>query len=588
MSFSEDITQELKRNTPPFSRPLAWTLTQTRRAYVRSEVGLSRDFDLTAVLISMAILIATAFWYVKPGVFVVSVMLNDTLLYTESGYRLAHGQIPGIDFSSALGLFAYLPHAVAYRLTGDLVQAIPIASVMLAAMVFAIAVYFALTRLGALVGIGVALTASLMVMAPVVLGFGFWESESMLTTIAMSYNKLGFVLVLLTALLPIKPKPQWQATASRFDAVLSVIMFMLAYYTKMPFGIAVACLVTFWALLLQPDRRQLKIFLMGVPLAVAAMELAVPGLNLAYIKDMAMSFAVVPSHGVKAFIYLSLPVAREVFILAGLPLLAMLAVGRVNPGQVVFYLCLIGGSIVLLSLCSQGAYLVAPLAIPIAATTSIARTGSDRNRLAMWVAVAALAYGLLTYIAPALLAIKHHAKYASSMPVAGLPQAYASLRVPTEIKANLTKLDDAFGGKLRPEEAFAAAREYALPSQWNVLFETEYAHTLVKLVDARNLCGKSADRFAILDFANPSSSLFGLAPVSGYTYAHFDRSFSLLAHWAPERMFRDVDCLLDPKLPQGPEHREGLWSVYGSYLTKTFQPAGETDYWRVFVRRGAL
>jgi hypothetical protein len=106
------------------------------------------DFDRTAVLISAAILIAAAFLYVRPGVFVVSSFLNDTLLYTESGYRLAHGQIPGIHFSSNLGVFAFLPHAIAYRLTGDLVQAIPIASVMLAALVFAIAVYFALTRLG--------------------------------------------------------------------------------------------------------------------------------------------------------------------------------------------------------------------------------------------------------------------------------------------------------------------------------------------------------------------------------------------------------------------------------------------------------
>lgn len=589
MSFSEDITQELERNTHAISRPLAWTLKQIRRTHIWSEIWLRRDFDRSAALISTTILIAVAFLYIRPGVFVVNVMLNDTLLYTESGYRLAHGHIPGIHFSSALGIFAYLPHAIAYRLTGDVVQAIPIASVMLAAIVFAIAVYFALTRLSALVGIGVVLTSSLMVMAPIMLGFGFWEGEGLLTTIAMSYNKLGFALVLLTALLPIKPKPRWQAVAGRFDAVLSVIVFALAYYTKMPFGIAVACLVAFWGLLLQPDRSQLKIFAMGVPLAMAAMELAVPGLNLAYIKDMAMSFAVVPHHGLKAFIYMSLPVAREVLILAGLPLMAMLAVGRINPREIAFYTCLIGGSVALLSLCSQGAYLVAPLAIPIAVTTFIARTEGDRNRLAMWVAATGLAYGLLTYIAPSLLAIKHHTKYAAdSTAIAGLPQTYASLRVPTEIKANLTKLDDAFGGKLRPEQAFAAARVYALPSQWNVLFESEYAHTLVKLVDARKLCKKAADRIAILDFANPASSLFGLSPVSGYTYAHYDRSFGLSAHWAPERMFLDVDCLLDPKLPQGPEHQAGLWRVYGPYLTETFQLTGETDYWKVFVRRGTL
>jgi hypothetical protein len=551
---------------------------------------LSRDFDRTAVLISAAILIVAAFLYVRPGVFVVSIMLNDTLLYTESGYRLAHGQVPSIDFSSALGIFAFLPHAIAYRLTGDLVQAIPIASVMLAAVVFAIAVYFALTRLGAIVGISVTLTTSLLVMAPVVLAYGFWEGEGVQTSIAMSYNRLGFVLVLLTALLPIKPKPQWRVVADRFDAVLAVVVFTVAYYTKMPFGIAVACLVAFWGLLLQPDRRQLMVFVIGAALAMAAMEMVLPGLNLAYVKDMGISLAVIPNHGLKDYVYLSAAVLREVLILAGLPLMAVLAVGRANPRHIAFYICLIGGSIILLSQCVQTSYLVPTLAIPIATVTLIAGTEGNRNRLAIWVAVAALTYGLITYMVPSLLSIRSNTPDARTSTIAGLPQAYASLRIRTEKGFDLGEMDDTVGKRISPAEVFPAARS-PIPAglfYGQSLSLNGYAHTLVNLVVARNLCGKAADRTAVLDFANLSSSLFGHPPVSGYTYAHFGRSFGLSAHWEPERMFWGVDCLLNPKLPLDPTNNAGLWSVYGPYLTKKFLLTGETDYWRVLVRRDKL
>jgi len=549
-----------------------------------------RNFDYTGVLISAAFLIAAAFLYVRPGVFVVSKWLDDTLLYTESGYRLAHGQVPGIHFSSSLGVFAFLPHAIAYRLTGDLVQAIPVSSVMLAAIVFAIAVYFALTRLGVIVGVGITLNTSLLVMAPVLIGFGFWELEGVQTTIAMSYNRLGFVLVLLIALLPIKPKPQWRAVADRFDAVLAVVVFAMAYYTKMPFGIAVACLVAFWGLLLQPDRRQLMVFVIGAALAMAAVELVLPGLNLAYLKDMAISLAVVPSHSLKDYVYLFTAILREVLIIAGLPLMAVLAVGSANFRHIAFYICLIGGSAVLLVHSTQGNYLVAPLAVPIAAVTLISGAEGERRRLAMWVAAAALTYGLLTYMVPSLLAIRRHtADAARTTPIAGLPQAYASLRIRTKEGLDFAKMDDAVGNRISPAEAFAAARWPTLGDPFSqALSLNEYAHTLVKLVAARNLCGKAADRTAILDYANPSSSLFGHPPVSGYTYAHFNLSFGLTAHWDPERMFWGVDCLLEPKMLLNPDQKAGLWRIYGPYLTEMFQLTGETDYWRVLVRRDKL
>jgi hypothetical protein len=73
-------------------------------------------------------------------------MLNDTFIYAEAGYQLALGQVPGRDATSALGVFAYLPHALAFQLTHDVVRAIPLSFAIFGAIVLALGCVLALTR----------------------------------------------------------------------------------------------------------------------------------------------------------------------------------------------------------------------------------------------------------------------------------------------------------------------------------------------------------------------------------------------------------------------------------------------------------
>jgi hypothetical protein len=166
-----------------------------------------------------------------------------------------------------------------------------------------------------------------------------------------------------------------------------------------------------------------------------------------------------------------------------------------------------------------------------------------------------------------------------------MPPSYAALRVPSDI--DLNPMNAAFAGSLGGAQAYAAARSVAAQSTVNPLFENEYARTLTDLPNARNLCGRARDRTAILDFSNVSSSLLGHPPVGGYVYVHWERGFTKDVHWPAEKMFFGVDCLFDPKLPDVPSSRDGLWLVYGSTLSSSFSPAGETAFWRVFVRNGA-
>jgi hypothetical protein len=232
--------------------------------------------------------------------------------------------------------------------------------------------------------------------------------------------------------------------------------------------------------------------------------------------------------------------------------------------------------------------LIAPGAIAIIALAELTNQRTEpRERTTLFAPGIAFAFGLLMYFAPAFNAIVRHASYASHIaPIDAMPRSYAALRVPTDI--DLKPMDAAFKGSLDGEQAYAAARATEPQNTVNALFENEYVYTLTDLPNARLLCGRARNQTAILDFANVSSSLFGHRPVGGYTYAHFGRGFSKDVHWPAERMFFGVDCLFDPKLPDVPSSRTGLWLVYGATISRSFTLAGETAFWRVFVRNGTL
>jgi len=548
---------------------------------------LNIDFSFPALIVCFLIFVATAALFLRSGVFVAGVMLSDTLLYTESGYRLAHGQLPGINFTSAFGALCYVPLAIVFRLSGDLVAAIPISFVIFAGTVFCLSVYIAWTRLSAIIGALVVVFCSIFVMAPWAVGHRISPQGSTHTTAAEAYNRLGFALILLTALLAIVPKlGRRGAIASRWDSLFAVAAFALAFYTKMPFGLGVAGLFFFWAVMLTNDRWQLPKFVVGTTVLIAIVEMAVPGLHSAYFREMYSHAQITPALNVHAVIRAIYETSPELIAVAVLPILALATQGFCDWRHLLFFGSLVAGSIILLTLSFQGPYLIAPIATSVVALSVLAQPRNEPpERMAVWAATAAFAFGFCTYFFPAANAIIRHSWYASrSVPIENMPRSYASLRVPSDI--DLKPMESAFANRLSGEEAYAAARSKDPLSTVNALFDNEYARTLTDLPNAQLSCGSAKERTAILDFANVSSSLLGHAPVGGYTYAHFKREFSESVHWPADEMFSDVDCLFDPKLPDAPDARDGLWLVYGAYIQSSFTPKGESKFWRVLVRNG--
>jgi hypothetical protein len=560
------------------SPPETW-LDALARSVERS---LCLDFGLRSALLCATVYAACAAIFLWPGAFFTAVFLNDAFIYVDAGYRLTFGQAPGLATTSALGVFAFIPYALAFHFSGNAIEAIPLSFVIFGGVVFGLASIIALTRLSTVVGTIVVFSCSLVMLAPYVIGHEV--AGEVMTTAAMSYNRFGFLLVLLTALLTIEPRsPRTRAWRS-IDLAWATTATMLAYYTKMPFGLGVAGLVCFWLVVMRRDVPGTLIFVAGCVLVSLGFEAVWPGLNAAYIHEM--NFAAHANGG--AFIGAALIGAMthttsEILAIALAPLAGLFLVQRADWRDGLFALLLLCGSFLLLSQSSQGMVLATPVAIAVIAVMRLASVdATEPQRVSLWIGMIAVFAGFALLVVPAAASLVRHERYATrAAAISGMPFNYRSLRVIDD--SDIPALDAAFTGSLTGAEGFAAARTRDQRFTLNALRENEYAHTIAKLPGARDLCGDERERTAVLDFANVSASLFGHPPAGAWSYLHWGRSFSATSFVPAARMFAGVGCLFDPKLPQNPGAHDGIWTVYGDYLRTHYRLAGETPFWRVLV-----
>lgn len=547
------------------------------------ERSLAVDFGFGSLVFCATAYAACAALLLWPGVFFSGVFLNDAFIYADAGYRLAFGHPPGLGATNALGFFAYAPYALAFHLIHNVIEAIPLSFVIFGAIMGLLASVIALTRLSAVIGTVVVLSCTIIMLAPHVIGHEV--AGDVMTTAANSYNRFGFLVVLLAALLTIEPHAPRSRVWRSADLVWAVATTALAYYTKMPFGFGVAGLVSFWLVVMRRDLPGFLIFVAGCVIIAFGIEAIWPGLNAAYIHEM--QFAARANNGgalVPAVLIGTMThTVPEMLAYAVAPLVALFLVQRAGWRDVTLTLLLLGGSFFLLSQSSQGMVLVTPVAIAVVTVTRLSNSdGNSTQRLALWVGLIAVAGGFAALDAPAVASLARHERYAMhAAPIAGMPDTFRSLRVIDD--SDIASLDAAFSTGAGGAEGFAAARTRDQRFTLNALREGEYAHTVAKLVQARELCGSERDRTAVLDFADVSESLFGHAPVGGWSYLHWGRSFSADAFVPPAQMFAGIGCLFDPKLPQNPPSHDGIWTVYGDYLRTHYRLIGETPFWRVLV-----
>src|SRR5262249_44741518 len=88
-------------------------------------------------------------------------------------------------------------------------------------------------------------------------------------------------------------------------------------------------------------------------------------------------------------------------------------------------------------------------------------------------------------------------------------------------------------------------------------------------------------RILTTDIGNPFPLLLGWPMGGTMIVIDPNRILSKQAHPSEEEMFRDISCVLVPKLPVKLEARDFMLDVYGRYLAGKFSAVYETPLWQV-------
>jgi hypothetical protein len=98
-----------------------------------------------------------------------------------------------------------------------------------------------------------------------------------------------------------------------------------------------------------------------------------------------------------------------------------------------------------------------------------------------------------------------------------------------------------------------------------------------------------AERVFVLDFVSPFSSALSLKPPSGDTaWMHLWHNFDEEHYLPPSVILRDVQIVMEPKMPVEPFTSEALKRLYRAYIDEHFSVVADTAQWTVQLRRNAL
>ena len=269
--------------------PIGRSLRMCRVALERTGRFLTGQFSVYGIAISAAVLALFSALLVWHGTLLIGLMLNDFFLLTEISYRVAHGELPGYQFTNPMGIFAFGPQAFVFNLTGDMVLAVLTAQVFYAAVVLGFACYISWTRLNQATGLAIAVMLSILMLSPWALGSAVSSPLAAQSTTGMFYNRFGFIVVTLAAMFAIAPLGSRASQAARYDAPVAALMAVLAYYSKVPFGLAVICLFSFWHLVVSSRLDILKRFGLWILAYCIVFELIYPGVNWGYLKEQALA-----------------------------------------------------------------------------------------------------------------------------------------------------------------------------------------------------------------------------------------------------------------------------------------------------------
>jgi len=276
----------------------------------------------------------------------------------------------------------------------------------------------------------------------------------------------------------------------------------------------------------------------------------------------------------------------ELFVLLVIPAFILLPLQKVTMPLALFCLYIGAVSILIVSYSAQSYILTLPIAFVFVALDALkpqaavaGSTSEIRNR-----------YVFLSALASTLLVIE---SYPLAVNIA--MSTYRAIRAAPWDSTNevMNKIVTDDGGKSllgsidkTPKlEMFALSRAIRPKVYWDILLMGEYADYLRSgIAAAREGCEDRA-RISTIDALNSFPMLLGWPTGGGMFYAANGYLISKKAHLPDEVMFRDINCLMIPKLPTQIGYRDGLLDIYGPFLSQSFEKSFESDLWPVYKGR---
>jgi len=410
------------------------------------------------------------------------------------------------------------------------------------------------SRLRPIVAVPIGALLILVAAAPVNTGEGVGA-----LSFAMFYNRIGWAalgLLLVMHLRPRSPAPRQTA----LDALCAAGLVLSMLYTKATYGVVG---LGFLALmLLDPRQRGWALAALGLTAASALAVEAAWGGTAGHVADLRLAVAV--SGASKPLDQLVQPFLVNSADYAVFGLIAGLALWRsrrIRDG-LFFGFCAGAGYVLIVQNFQHGGVVTLHAGAAVAAEILLRRREATPSGSA-------------------------------SRLEDGAPVLLMALVLPMAVQlAAVLALHAGLAASRRGEPApLARFEEIRLVRLWSEGAYSGFKRYFASLEDgarALQALGARPGEVLVLDFVGPFSAGLGLPPPTGdSTWHHWGRTLDEAHHLPAERLFRDVDVVMDPKQPIEFWTADGMRRVYADHLAEHFELARETADWRIYVRRGA-
>lgn len=193
-------------------------------------------------------------------------------------------------------------------------------------------------------------------------------------------------------------------------------------------------------------------------------------------------------------------------------------------------------------------------------------------------AMAAIAYPMLVNVVFASESFQHGEKLAGTNSILS---AIRTLPPPSDTPGILTSMQTIEMVKNSPPlDGYIMARASRPSHHFELLSFPEVGFYLDEGLKAANSGCRKGSRVATLDFVNPFPALLGWPVGGGMIFVADKYLMSRAHHLSGDEMFRQIDCILVPKVELAGV-RGLLTDIYGPYLQTNFVKTGETETWIV-------